>query len=149
MINIKTIEVLKKHGYAMADIKAALDQAEKLGEYFLDGWCIRYNSNNDMIILHPARCGIYIGDFAATIHFERSLTFSYGNIGFHKAKYSELEKILSVLSARKTNGYILCECYACDFQRRKKQVEKLGYEIHKSNIEKCDTDTSVCNFLIA
>lgn len=34
MINIKVVEVLKKHGFDMADIKNALNEAEEHGESF-------------------------------------------------------------------------------------------------------------------
>lgn len=149
MINIKVVEVLKKQGYDMANIKAVLNEAEERGESFLDGWCVRYNSKGEMIILHPDSCGIYIGDYSAALHFERTLSFTYGNVGFHNAKHSELKRILSLLSEHKTNGYILCECCACDYERRKKQVEKIGYKVYKSNIQKCSSDISTCKFLIS
>lgn len=40
MINIKVIEVLKKQGYDMTNIKTVLNEAEESGESFLNGWCI-------------------------------------------------------------------------------------------------------------
>lgn len=37
MINIKVVEVLKKQGFDMADIKTVLNEVEERGESFLDG----------------------------------------------------------------------------------------------------------------
>ena len=38
---------------------------------------------------------------------------------------------------------------AYSYERRKKQVEKLGYKVYKTNIDHCSHDTDTCVFLIA
>ncbi len=148
MINIKTVEVLKKHGYDMADIKTALNTAESTGESYLDGWCIRYNKKGEMIILHPSHNGIYIGDYNTHLIFQKNLSFSYSNVSFCQAKHGELERVLTLLSKHTDTQCIYCECPACDYNRRVKQIEKLGYHVLKSNIDKVDGISS-CHFLIA
>ncbi len=148
MINIKTVEVLKKQGYDMADIKVALNEAETIGESYLDGWCIRYNKSGSMILLHPNHNGIYAGDYNTHLIFQKNLSFSYANIGFHQAKHGELEKVLTLLSTHSDTDCIYCECPACDYNRRIKQVEKLGYRVIKTNIDKVEGISS-CHFLIA
>lgn len=148
MINIKTVEVLKKQGYDMADIKAVLNKAGANGEAYLDGWCIRYNKKGDMIVLHPSHNGIYIGDYNTHLIFQKNLSFSYANIGFSQAKHGELERVLTLLSKHSDTECIYCECPACDYNRRVKQVEKLGYRVLKTNIDKVE-GISPCHFLIA
>lgn len=149
MINFKTVEVLTKKGYAMKDVLAAIRTAETAGQAELDGWVIRYNGRGEMITVHPSWCGIYVGDFNSHIIFQKDLSYTYSRYGFMSAKHRDLPQVLAKLDEYKTNGFILCECCACDYERRKKQVEKAGYTIHKSNISACESETSTCVFLIA
>lgn len=148
MINIKVVEVLKRKGYDMADINLALKQAETNGESYLDGWCIRYNKSGEMIILHPSQNGIYIGDYNTHLIFQKNLSFSYANIGFKQAKHGELERVLALLVKHTNTEGIYCECPAYDYNRRVKQIEKLGYRVLKTNIDKVEGISS-CHFLIA
>lgn len=149
MINIKTVNALLKHGLPMAEIKTALNFAEQYGEATLHGWVIRYNDRGEMITLHPSWGGIYVGDYTARLIFQKNLSYTYAKYGFMNAKHGDLQKILAKLDENKTNGYILCECDASSYKRRKKQVEKLGYTVYKSNIDQCDSDIATCVFLIA
>ncbi len=147
MINIKTIEVLKKAGYTMSDIRNTVNEAEKTGSAQIGGWVVRYNEKGDMIVLHPSHNGIYIGDYTAHLHFEKTLAYTVKNTFFTKAKYGELAEVLKRCDADKNENGILCECPACDFERRKKQVEKLGYKISISNYDRCSGFDN-CKFVI-
>lgn len=149
MYNIQTINALVKRGYDVKTIVAAMDTAEATGSANLDGWIIRYNERGEMILVHPSWCGIYVGDYSAHVIFQKNISYTFSKYGFMHAKYRDLPAVLEKLDAAKTNGFILCECCACDFARRKKQVEKLGYTVHHSNIEACKSDISSCVFLIA
>ena len=149
MINLYTVNNLKNHGFTMAEIKTAVNFAEQYGEATLHGWVIRYNDRGEMITLHPSWGGIYVGDYTARLIFQKNLSYSYGRFGYMHAKHGDLPKILDRLDENKTNGYILCECNASSYKRRKKQVEKLGYTVYKSNIDHCDSDIATCVFLIA
>ncbi len=149
MLNLNVIRTLSKHGYDMPAILAAVNAAEATGSADLDGWTIRYNDRGEMILVHPSYCGIYVGDYSAHVIFQKDISYTFGKYGFMNAKYRDLPAVLEKLEAAKTNGYILCECCACDFSRRKKQVEKLGYTVYRSNISACETDISSCVFLIA
>lgn len=149
MINLKTIEVLKKQGYEMDVIKQAIKAAEQEGQANLDGWVIRYNDKNEMIVLHQNWNGIYIGDFKTSIHFEKVISYNFTGDFFVHAKYSELEKVLEKVNENKTNGFIFCQCSKCDFERRKKQLAKFGYKVHKTNIEQIESDYGDVSFLIA
>ena len=148
MINIKTVEVLKKQGYDMAAIRTALDKAESEKEAYLDGWCIKYNREGKMILLHPSHNGIYIGDYNTHLIFQKNLSFSFANIGFQSAKYRDLEKVLTTLSKFSDTDSVYCECPACDYARRVKQIEKLGYRVIKTNIDKVE-GISTCHFIVA
>ena len=149
MLNLDAVRTLSRHGYEMPAIVAAMNAAEATGSADLDGWIIRYNERGEMITVHPSWCGIYVGDYSAHIIFQKNLSYTYSRYGFMNAKHRDLPAVLEKLDAAKTNGYILCECCACDYARRKKQVEKLGYTVHRSNISACETDISTCCFLIA
>lgn len=147
MINLEVVNLLKKQGYNMEKIIGTLNKAEVDREAYLDGWCIRYNKKGDMIILHPSHNGIYIGDYNAQLSFQKNISFSYANIR-GQAKHGELESVLTLLSKHSDTKCIYCECPACDYKRRVKQVEKLGYRVLKTNIDKVDGINS-CHFLIA
>lgn len=149
MINIQTVNALLKHGFTMTEIKTAVNFAEQYGEANLHGWLIRYNDRGEMITLHPSWGGIYVGDYTARLIFQKNLSYSYGKFGYMPANHGDLAKVLDRLDENKTNGYILCECNASSYKRRKKQVEKLGYKVYKSNIDHCDSDIATCVFLIA
>lgn len=149
MLNLNVARTLSNHGYDMPAILAAMNAAEAAGSADLDGWTIRYNDRGEMIAVHPSYCGIYIGDYSAHIIFQKSLSYTYSKYGFMQAKHRDLPAVMEKLDAAKTNGYILCECCACDFARRKKQVEKLGYTVHRSNISACESDISSCFFLVS
>lgn len=149
MMNLDVVHTLVRHGYEMPNILDAIKIAEIAGSAELYGWVIRYNKHGKMIAVHPSYCGIYIGDFKSQVIFEKKLSYAYGECGFMNALYRDLPTVLDKLDAVKTNGYILCECCACDYPRRKAQVEKLGYTVHHSNISACKSDTSSCFFLIA
>lgn len=149
MINLNVVNILKKCGFEMPEIMSAIRAAEKDGESILKGWTIRYNDRGEMIVVNPSWCGIYVGDFKSHIIFQKDISYHYKNYGFMSAKYGDLERVLANLAAHKTNGYILCECPAFQYDRRKKQVEKLGYTVHKTNVSACDNEISTCFFLIA
>ena len=149
MINLQTVTTLKNKGFEMPDILKAIHTAEATGEANLEGYVIRYNDRGEMIVLHPSWCGIYVGDYNSHIIFQKNLSYTFSKYGFMNAKHRDLVQVLAKLEAHKTNGFILCECCACDFNRRKKQIEKAGYTVHKSNISACDSDISTCVFLIA
>lgn len=149
MLNLNTVRTLARHGYEAPAIMAAVNTAEITGSADLDGWIIRYNERGEMILVHPSWCGIYVGDFKSHIIFQKDLSYTYGKYCFMNAKHRDLPAVLEKLDATKTNGFILCECCACDYARRKKQVEKLGYTVHRSNISACESDISTCVFLIA
>ena len=149
MLNLETVRTLTRHGYEMSAVLAAMNAAETTGSADLDGWTIRYNERGEMITVHPSWCGIYVGDYAAHIIFQKNLSYRCGKYGYMNAKHRDLPAVLEKLDAAKTNGFILCECCACDYERRKKQVEKLGYTVHRSNISACESDISSCVFLIA
>lgn len=148
-INFRTVEILTKKGFSIHDIMTAIHNAESTGQSELAGWVIRYNDRGEMIVLNPSWCGIYVGDFNSHIIFQRNLSYRYGRYGYMSAKHRDLPQVLAKLDEHKTNGFILCECCACDYERRKKQVEKAGYIVHKSNISACDSEISTCVFLIA
>lgn len=143
------VTTLKNKGFEMPEILNAIHTAEVSGEANLNGYVIRHNDRGEMIALHPSWCGIYVGDYNSHIVFQRNLSYTCNKYGFSNAKHRDLPQILEKLSSHKTNGFILCECLACNFSRYKKQVEKLGYTVHKSNISSCDSDISTCVFLIA
>lgn len=150
MVNIETVTALKKAGFEMPQIKAAVQQAEETGSANIGGYVVRFRQDDGkMIVLHPSWNGIYMGDYNAHLIFEKELSYSFGHYCFIKAKHRQLETVLATLTEHKTNGYILCECDANRFPLRKRQVEKLGYTVYKSNIEACQHDWSTCYFLIA
>lgn len=149
MINLQTVQTLKRKGFEMSDILKAIHTAEETGEANLEGHVIRYNDRGEMIVLHPSWCGIYVGDYNSHIIFQKNLSYTFSKYGFMNAKHRDLVQVLAKLNEHKTNGFILCECCACDFNRRKKQVEKAGYTVYKSNITACENDISTCVFLIA
>lgn len=149
MLNIQVVNTLKNKGFEISEIMKAIHTAEKDGEAVLEGWTIRYNDRGEMITVHPSWCGIYVGDYNSHVIFQKNLSYHYKNFGFMSAKYSDLDRVLSSLAANKTNGYILCECSAGQYSRRKKQVEKLGYTVYKTNISACTSEISTCVFLIA
>lgn len=148
-MNDHVMRNLKNDGFTVAEIEAAISTAEINGQAPLGGWLIRHNDRGELITLHPSWGGIYVGDYKSHIHFQKNLSYTYGGYGFMNAKHGDLEKVLQKLDAAKTNGFILCECMAYGYERRKKQVEKLGYKVYKTNIAQCDRDTSTCVFLIA
>lgn len=148
-INLRIAETLTRNGFDTKSIISAIRTAESTGSANLGGWIIRYNDVGEMILLHPSWCGIYTGDYNSHIIFQRNLSYTYSRYGFMNAKYRDLPQVLSKLEEHKNNGFILCECCACDFERRKKQLEKAGYTVYKSNISACDRDISTCVFLIA
>ena len=129
MINLQTVHALKNKGYEMADIMAAINTAETNGEASIDGYLIRYNDRGEMILVHRSWGGIYVGDYDAKIIFQKNLSYTYGRYCYMTAKHGELSKVLAKLDENKTNGYILCECDAGSYNRRKKQVEKLGLSL--------------------
>lgn len=149
MINIKVVNVLKKNGFDMSKIKAALHEAEKNRIAELDGWLIRYDRSGEMIVLHPDWCGIYVGDYESHISFRNNLSYHYGNCGYMSAQYGKLKEVLNILGDHRNGNYILGECYAGEFEQRKRQIEKAGYSVYKSNISACTKDWSTCFFLIA
>lgn len=149
MINLQAVRTLSKQGFSMAQIVVAMNTAETEGSANLDGWVVRYNDHGEMIVLHPSWCGIYVGDYSSHLIFQKNLSFTYGHFGFSNAKHGELSQVMERLAANKTNGFILCECDAGSYARRKKQVEKLGYTVYKSNISACETEISTCVFLVA
>lgn len=149
MLNIQVVNTLKKQGFEISEIMNAIRAAEKDGEAILNGWTIRYNDRDEMIVVHPSWCGIYVGDYKSHVIFQKNISYHYNNFGFMPAKYNDLDRVLSALAANKTNGFILCECSAGQYDRRRKQVEKLGYTVYKSNISACTSEISTCVFLIA
>ena len=148
MINVKTVEVLRKKGFPMPDILKTVNEAEKNGEAALCGYVVRFNASGEMIVLHPSWCGIYAGDYGAHIIFQKNISYSCGRFGFMSAKHSDLEKVLENCRKNSTTEEILCECCADSFSRRRKQIEKLGYSVVKSNISACEKDWSTCYFII-
>lgn len=149
MSNLDVARTLSNHGFDMHTIRAAIDTAEGTGKADLNGWIIRYSCSGDMIVLHPSWCGIYVGDYDTHIIFQRDISYRCGICGYVSAKHHDLAAILERLNAAKTSAYILCECSAFQYERRKSQVEKLGYTVHHSNISACSSDWSPCVFLIS
>ena len=149
MINLQIVTTLKNKGFDMSAIRQAVRTAEETGEANLEGWVIRYNTQGEMILLHPSWCGIYVGDYNSHIIFQKDLSYTFNRYGFMNAKHRDLADVLAKLDEHKTNGFILCECDASSFNRRKKQIEKHGYTVHKSNIAACESNIATCVFLIA
>lgn len=149
MLNIQTANILLQKGFSMDEVETAINFAEQHGKATLHGWVIRHNDRGEMITVHPSWGGIYVGDYAAHLIFQKNLSYSCGGFGHVHAKHRDLPTVLTRLSENKTNGYILCECDAGSYTRRKRQVEKLGYTVYKSNIDHCSRDSSTCVFLIA
>ena len=149
MINLQTVKVLSKQGFSMAQITAAMNTAEAEGSANLDGWVVRYDDQGKMIVLHPSWCGIYTGDYSSHLIFQKNLSYTFSHYGYMSAKHGDLAQIMQRLEAHKTNGYILCECHAGSYERRRKQLEKLGYTVYKSNITACENEISTCFFLVA
>lgn len=148
MINVKTVEVLKKKGFQMPDIIKTVNEAEKNGEAVLGGYVVRFNAAGEMIVLHPSWCGIFSGDYDAHIIFQKNISYSCGRFGFIPAKHGDLEKVLENCRKNSATEEILCECCADSFSRRCKQVERLGYKVIKSNISACDRSWATCYFII-
>ena len=119
MLNLDAVRTLTRHGYEMPAILAAIHAAETNGSADLDGWTIRYNDRGEMITVHPSWCGIYVGDYSAHIIFQKNISYTFSRYGFMNAKYRDLSAVLEKLDAAKTTGFILCECCACDFPRRR------------------------------
>ena len=149
MISLNTVQTLTKHGYSMEDAMRAVTAAESSGSADLDGWIIRHNKDGEMILIHPSYCGIYLGDYSTHIIFQKNISYRYGRYGYMHAKHRDLPAVLGRVQQDNPGAFILCECHACDFPRRKKQVEKLGYTVRRSNISGCNSDISPCFFLIA
>lgn len=142
-IDFKVCKELLNKGFSPAEIQTAFDAAQKNGESSLNGWTIRKNSDGEWILLHPSWCGIYIGDYESHVIFQKNISCRSGRYGYAPAKYSELPAVLG-----RCSGNILCECHADQYDRRKKQVEKLGYRVLKSNISACESSISTCVFVI-
>ena len=123
MINVKTVEVLKKKGFPMPDILKTVNEAEKNGEAALCGYVVRFNASGEMIVLHPSWCGIYAGDYGAHIIFQKNISYSCGRFGFMSAKHSDLEKVLENCRKNSTTEEILCECCADSFSRRRSKLK--------------------------
>lgn len=150
IIDLKIANELKRKGFANAEIYEAFRKLEATGTAGIGGYAIRPTADNDhLILLHPSWGGIYVGDYTAKIIFQKNLSYSFGRFGFMSAKHGDLPEVLKKLDEAKTNGFILCECDAGSYNRRKKQVEKLGYTVQKSNIDHCKRDHETCVFLIA
>ena len=149
MINLQTVRVLVKQGFEMPAIMEAVKTAEATGSAELGGWVVRTGADGKMFAVHPSYCGIYVGDYSSHLIFQKNLSYSFGRFGFMSAKYRDLPTVLARLDEHKTNGFILCECCACQYERRKKQVEKEGFTVRRTNISACTSDTSTCFFLIA
>lgn len=141
-IDVNVCKELMKKGSSPDAIKAAFEAAQKNGESSLNGWTIRRNSDGEWMVLHPSWCGIYVGDYENHVIFQKNISCRAGKYGYAPAKHSELPEVLSRCSST-----ILCECWADQYDRRKKQIEKLGYRVLKSNISACDT-SSRCFFVI-
>ena len=148
-MNKWTIRNLMNAGFTAAEIATAAAIAEANGQAALGGWVIRHNDRGELIAVHPSWAGIYVGDYKSHVIFQKNLSYTYSRYGYMNAKHGDLAKVLAKLDENKTNGFILCECMACSYSRRKKQVEKLGYTVHRSNIDQCEHDTATCVFLIA
>ena len=142
-IDFKVCKVLLNKGFSPAEIQAAFETAQKNGEYSLNGWTIRRNSAGEWMVLHPSWCGIYVGDYDSHIIFQKNISCRSGKYGYAPAKYSELPMVLGRCAST-----ILCECWSDQYDRRRKQLEKLGYRVLKSNISACESSISKCYFVI-
>ncbi|MCD7919469.1 MAG: hypothetical protein LUG45_05250 [Clostridiales bacterium] len=150
MVSLSVVNDLHRAGFPMPEVRAAVLAAEENGSADIGGYVVRYRQDTgEMILLHPSWNGIYTGDYAARLNFQKELLYSFGHYALIHAKHRELPAVLETLEQHKTNGFILCECDAAAFPRRKRQVEKLGYTVHTSNIAFCDCDWSPCYFLIS
>lgn len=150
IIDLKIANELKRKGFDNSEIHEAFRKLETTGTSDIGGYTIRPTADGDhLILLHPSWGGIYVGDYKSHIIFQRNLSYTFNRYGFMNAKHGDLPEVLKKLDESKNNGFILCECNASDYPRRKKQVEKLGYTVHKSNIDHCKSDIATCVFLIA
>ena len=149
MLDSYTVRTLKFAGFEDGEIMEAEKSAEINGTANLGGYTVRYNNYGEMIALHPDRCGIYVGDYNAHVIFQRDISYTCEGFGFESAKYREMPEVMEALNNSKTNGYILCECPAGDYERRVKQLKKLGYCVYRSTIEKCKDKYCTCSFLVA
>lgn len=142
-VDVNVCKVLLDKGFAPAEIQAAFEAAQKSGESILNGWTIRRKLTGEWMVLHPSWCGIYVGDYDSHVIFQKNISCRSGKYGYTPAKYSELSAVLGRCSST-----ILCECRAANYERRRKQVEKLGYRVLKTNISACESDNSTCVFVI-
>lgn len=142
-IDVNVCKVLLNEGCSHDAINDAFEAAQKDGESSLNGWTIRRNSDGEWMVLNPSWCGIYVGDYDSHVIFQRNISYTSGKYGYAPAKHSELPMVLSRCSST-----ILCECWADQYNRRKKQIEKLGYRVLKSNISSCESSISRCFFVI-
>lgn len=92
MLNLDAVRTLTRHGYEMPAILSAMNAAETAGSADLDGWTIRYNERGEMITVHPSWCGIYVGDYAAHIIFQKNLSYRCGKYGYNAV----LESLLGI-----------------------------------------------------
>ena len=142
-IDFKVCKELMNKGFSPDAINSAFEAAQKDGESSLNGWTIRRKLTGEWMVLHPSWCGIYVGDYDSHVIFQRNISYTSGKYGYAPAKHSELPEVLSRCAST-----ILCECRAANYERRRKQVEKLGYRVLKSNISACESDNSTCVFVI-
>ena len=98
----------------------------------------------EVIELHESYNGIYIGDYDVHLTFEKDLAViaKVGRFGYiystkHRELANELEKYLNLTDE------ILGECPAVQALRRIKKIEKLGYKVIKSNLDKIDLNDYV------
>ena len=59
------------------------------------------------------------------------------------------EENLAAIQKATELGHAIVVCTGRPLVSTAKQVEKLGYTVHRSNISACKTDISTCCFLIA